>query len=81
MGARGLAHPCISISMLQKTLRRCAGSAENAENAENATFPRKNAEKLVCVMPCACVPRPGYPENSENEENATFSSNSAEKCS
>ena len=59
MGARGLGHPCISMSMLQKTLRRCAGSAEHAENAENATFPRKNAEKYVCVMPGPRGPRPG----------------------
>ena len=81
MGARGLALPCISISMLQKTLRRCAGSEENAENAENATLPQKNAEKHVSVMPCPRGPRPGYPGNAENGENATLSSNSAEKCS
>ena len=67
--------------MLQKTLRRCAGSAENAEHAENATLPRKNAEKHVCVMPGPCGPRPGYPGNAENKENATLSSNSAAKCS
>ena len=72
MCARGLGHPCISMSMLQRTLRRCAGSAENAENAENATLPRKNAEKHVCVMPGPCGPRQGTQEMQKIRKTQPF---------